>query len=94
MGMYTIPGGLVDELRVNKSAYVTTTLEVDGGSKFDASAAIGNASTDNLALFGDAGSAQQSTPNDAEVTASAVTAATQLNQLLDRLTTSGLLGGT
>jgi len=57
-------------------------------------AVIGDASSDTIGLFGDAAAAQQSTPDDADVTAAANSVATQFNLLLDRLTTSGILGGT
>jgi len=100
MGIYTIPDGVISQLQVKGPAKFDASLNVTGqfqtaaGVLIDASAAIGNASTDSLSFFGDAGSAQQSTPDDAEVTASAVTASTQLNLLLDRLTTARILGGT
>jgi len=57
-------------------------------------AAIGDASGDLVGFYGDTAVVQQVTPDDAEVTASAITAATQLNLLLDRLTSASILGGT
>ena len=89
-GQFKAVGGAMFEA----SANVTGQFQTATGALIDASAAIGNASTDSLSMFGDAGSVQQSTPDDAEVTASAITAATQLNLLLDRLSTAGILGGT
>ena len=104
MGIYHYPDGILGKVKASAiisdasaeiaGSAVMGDVSTAGGLAVLTNTALGDASGDTLSMFGDAASAQQSTPDDCEVTASAVTAATQLNLLLDRLTTAGILGGT
>ena len=65
---------------------VISKLHIKGNSQ------LGDTSTNTLSLFGDAGAAQQSTPDDADVTTAATSVATQFNLLRTALINTGIVG--